>query len=75
MRTTAHEHDLDPEYLGPTDATVLAVFEREEGGPIHIRFALPCPECGESLELVAAVEEVEVSDLELPLDDVEDPYD
>ena len=73
MQTDAHEHDLDPEFLHPTDAVVLAIFERD--GTLAIRFGIPCPECGESVEAVAEVTEIEKSDLELPLDDVEEIYD
>jgi hypothetical protein len=73
MRTNAHEHDLDPEFLDPIDAIVLAIFE-DDGG-LAIRFGIPCPECGESVEAVANVTEIEASDLELPLDDVEEVYD
>lgn len=66
-------HDLDAEYLYPSDVDVLEL--QGQGGDLVIRFALPCPECGQALELEAGVEHIEESDLNLPLDDAEDVYD
>ena len=40
-----------------------------------VRFAVPCPDCGQALELEADVRGKKESDLELPLEDAEDPYD
>lgn len=62
-----HEHDLDAEYLYPSDVDVLNVVERD--GELVAEFALPCPECNDALELEAQVTRVEESDIELPLDD------
>jgi hypothetical protein len=62
-----HEHDLEVEYIYPSDVDVLDVNQR--GGDLVVEFALPCPECGDALELEATVTEVGESDLELPLDD------
>lgn len=67
------DHPLDAEYLHPTDAAVLDL--RDEDGMLVVELALPCPECGETLEVRAPVESKRESDLELPLDDVEEPYD
>lgn len=61
------DHELSGEYLYPSDADVLALEAGDAG--LVIRFALPCPECGQALELEAGVSEVTESDLELPLDD------
>lgn len=66
-------HDIDAEYLYPSDVDVLEVTDSD--GAVLIRFALPCPDCGRALELEAEVESVEESDLDLPLPDAEDPYD
>lgn len=62
-----HEHDLEPEYLHPSDADVLAI--REEGRGVVVEFAAPCPECNESLKLTTSVDVVADVDLDLPLDD------
>ena len=61
------EHDLDAEYLYPSDADVLDIYA-DEGG-IRVTLAIACPECGEPLSLDAPVERVEEGDFELPLDD------
>lgn len=66
-------HDLDAEFLYPSDAAVLDLFG--EDGDTLIRFAVPCPECDQALELTARVEDVEEAALSLPLDDAEDVYD
>lgn len=62
-----HEHELEAEYLYPSDVDVLDVLDRDGG--LVIEFALPCPECGDALEATAQVTDVEESDLDLPLDD------
>lgn len=62
-----HEHDLEAEYLYPSDADVLEI--REGDGGIVVEFALPCPECNEALRLTATVDSVVDADIELPLDD------
>jgi len=66
-------HDLDAEYLYPSDVDVLGLEGR--GGNLVVRFALPCPDCGEALEVGATVDSIEESDLDLPLDDAEEVYD
>ena len=68
-----HEHELDAEYLYPSDAQILEIYE--EGGALRIRIAIPCPDCDETLALDAAVENVEEVDMEVPLGGPEEPYD
>lgn len=68
-----HEHELEAEYLHPTDAKVLSIHSEDDG--LAVLIAVPCPECGDTLELFAPVSKVEESELELPLEDPEDPYD
>ena len=65
------DHDLDAEYLYPSDADVLDIYDGEGG--LRVTLAIACPECGEALSLDASVETVEEGDFELPLDD--DLYD
>lgn len=59
-------------YLYPSDINVLRLEERT--GNLVIRFALPCLDCGDALELAASVDSIEESDLPLPLDDVKESY-
>ncbi len=66
-----NEYDLDAEYLYPSDADVLEIFE--SNGEVRIRLAVPDPETGDGLVVEAVVESVEKGDFELPLDD--DRYD
>lgn len=66
------DHDLDPEFLYPSDAAVLDLYEDDD---LMIRFAIPCPECDQPVELEARVEERREASLSLPLDDAEDVYD
>ncbi len=61
------EHDLDPEYLYPSDVDVLDV--DDEDGTTQIAVALPCPECDAALRVDTAVTSVTEGDFELPLDD------
>jgi hypothetical protein len=61
-------HDLDAEYLYPGDTDVLELYEGDDRN-IRVKLALPCPECGEALELDTSVESIEEGDFELPLDD------
>jgi hypothetical protein len=68
-----HDHDLDAEYLYATDAAVLDLYNEDDS--IAIRFALPCPDCDETLELTATVDNVDKTNLEVPLDDAEERYD
>lgn len=59
-------------YLYPIDINMLRLEERT--GNLVIRFALPCPDCGDALELVTTVDSIKESDLPLPLDDVKESY-
>lgn len=61
------DHDLDADYLHPADANILG-FD-EEDGDVHVKLALPCPDCSEALELDARVVNVKEGDFELPLSD------
>lgn len=63
----ACDHDLDAEYLHAGDADILGF--HEEDGDVHIKLALPCPDCSEALELDANVRSVEEGDFEFPLSD------
>jgi hypothetical protein len=67
------DHELDAEFLYPSDAAVLDLYEANDD--VLVQFAVPCPECDQSLELTARVESVEEAALSLPLDDAEDVYD
>lgn len=73
MSDVSCPHEIDAEYLYPSDVEVLDLQGRD--GTIRIRVAIPCPECGQALELTNIVEDIEESDLDLPLDDAEDVYD
>lgn len=73
MEVADHPHEIDTEYIHPSDALVLELFERNN--VLRIRFGVPCPECGESVEVVASADRIEPSDLELPLEDAEEQYD
>ena len=70
MQVDGHPHEIEAEYINASDALVLDVFERE--GALRIRYGIPCPECGESVEVVASADRVEDSDLELSLEDAEE---
>jgi len=61
------EHEVEAEYLYPSDTDVLDV--HEEAGNTIVTLAAPCPNCGTGLALEARVESVEDGDFELPLDD------
>lgn len=67
------EHDVDAEYLYPSDARIHEITGRDGG--IRLAVVVPCPECGQALKLTATVEEVEEVSLEVPFDDAEDSYD
>lgn len=67
-------HDLDAEYLYPTDVEVLDIVHGPDGA-VRVELALPCPECDQPLKLTMDVVSVEETELSLPLDDAEDVYD
>lgn len=69
------DHDLDAEYLYPSDVVVLDLYEESETDSIAIRFALPCPDCDATIELVASVDQIGETDLEIPIEDTEELYD
>ena len=62
-----HEHEVSAEYLYPTDADVLDIYERD--GSLYVDVATMCPECSQTLALTAPVESVGEVDIDLPLDD------
>ncbi|MDY6780022.1 MAG: hypothetical protein SV760_05665 [Halobacteria archaeon] len=68
------EHDLDPEYLHPSDARVLEIYENDVGNTV-VSLAVPCPNCDETLKLEAPVEDIQETTLETPLDEGDDIYD
>lgn len=69
------DHELDAEYLYPADATVLDLYEDPKTESIAIRFALPCPDCEATIELIATVDHMGETDLEIPIEDTEEEYD
>jgi hypothetical protein len=69
----SRDRPLDAEFLYPSDAAVVDLFDGPDG--LAIRLALPRPECGDPLELTADVETVREADYELPLEDAEELYD
>lgn len=61
------DHELDAEYIYPSDADVLSI---EDGdGEVRVTIALPCPNCGQALSLESTVDSVAEGDFDLPLDD------
>lgn len=69
------DHTLSAEYLYPSDAVVLDLYDDPEYESVAVRFAVPCPECDATLELIAPVDEIGETDLEIPLEDTEEEYD
>lgn len=67
------DHPLDAEFLHRSDVAVLDLLD--EDGRLVVEFALPCPECGQSLGVRTPVESTREIDVELPLEDVEEQYD
>jgi hypothetical protein len=70
---TDHRHSLDAEFLHPRDAKILHIEADDDG--VELTVAVACPECGQTLDLVAPVERIVESDVELPLEDAEEAYD
>lgn len=68
-----HEHELEAQYLHPTDAKVLSIHSEDDD--LIVQIAVPCQECGKTLELFAPVSNVDESEIELPLEDSEEAYD
>jgi len=65
--------DLDPTYLHPSDAVVRKLYE--DDGDLWIRFLVPDTDGDAAYELEARVERASEAELELPMDDLEEPYD
>jgi hypothetical protein len=61
------DHDLEAEYLYPSDVDVLGL--SEAGGELHVALAVPCPECDAALRVETAVTSVDEGEFDLPLDD------
>ena len=68
-----HEHELEAEYLSASDATVLEIYSSD--GSLVVDLIVPCPTCSDPLQVSARVEAVSEAELDVPLDDAEDPYD
>ncbi|RBI59694.1 hypothetical protein DMJ13_21415 [halophilic archaeon] len=69
----SHEHELEAEYLTAADAAIIDLYQQDES--LFIDVAVPCPTCSETLQLSARVMEVVDSDIELPLEEVDEVYD
>jgi len=65
-------HDIDPEYLHPSDCRVLDV--TGEPGTVDVALAVPCTECDEAVRLDTRVESKTELDMDTPFGDVEDFY-
>lgn len=65
--------DVEAEYLHPADAQILDLYE--DDGDLWIEFAVPETDGDATYKLEARVERATETDLELPLDDVEEAYD
>lgn len=66
----AHEHQLDSEYLTPSDGTILEI--NGAGNDLSVEMILPCPECDEPLRVTFNRNgDVEETGLSFPLDDAE----
>lgn len=61
------DHELDAEYIYPSDADVLSI--EDVDGEVRVTIALPCPNCGQALSLEATIDSVEEGEFDLPLDD------
>lgn len=65
----ACDHELDSEYLTTTDSAVIDI--RGAGEDLRFDVVVPCPECGQTLELTLSEESRRESDIDFPLDDAE----
>ncbi|MFB6220025.1 MAG: hypothetical protein ABEH90_01180 [Halolamina sp.] len=63
------DHELDSEYLTTTDSTVVDI--RGAGEDLEIDVVLPCPDCGQALQLSLSEETRTEVDVSFPLDDAE----
>lgn len=67
------EHDLDAEYLHPSDGRVLEFYE-DDTDSLRVAIAVPCPECDQAVRLETVVESTEELDVDTPFGDIEDFY-
>lgn len=65
----ACDHELDSEYLTSTDSAVVDI--RDAGEDLRIDVVVPCPDCGQALELALSEESRKEVDVDFPLDDAE----
>ncbi|MBP1988074.1 hypothetical protein [Halolamina salifodinae] len=65
----ACDHELDSEYLTTTDSAITDI--RGTGEKLRIDVVIPCPDCGQTLELTLSEERREEVDVDFPLDDAE----
>jgi hypothetical protein len=65
----ACEHELDSEYLTTTDSAITDI--RGAGDDLRIEVIVPCPDCGQALELTMTEESRTEVDVDFPLDDAE----
>ena len=65
----ACDHELDGEYLTRNDAAITDI--RGAGEELRIDVVVPCPDCGQTLELTMREERREEVDVDFPLDDAE----
>ncbi len=63
------DHELDSEYLTTTDSAVVDI--RGAGADLRIDVVVPCPDCGQTLELTLSEESRRETDVSFPLDDAE----
>ena len=63
------DHELDSEYLTTTDSAITDI--RGAGAELRIDVVVPCPDCGQTLELTLSEESREEVDVDFPLDDAE----
>jgi len=65
----ACNHELDGEYLTRSDAAITDIYGSDESFRIDV--VVPCPDCGQTLELTMVEERREEVDVDFPLDDAE----
>ncbi|WP_049981582.1 hypothetical protein [Halolamina rubra] len=62
-------HELDGEYLTRSDGAITEI--HGSGESFRIDVVVPCPDCGQTLELTMVEEQREEVDVDFPLDDAE----
>ncbi|MFW5939482.1 MAG: hypothetical protein ACOCSD_00165 [Halolamina sp.] len=65
----ACDHELDGEYLTRSDGAITDIYGAGEA--LRIDVVVPCPDCGQTLELTMREERREEVDVDFPLDDAE----